>query len=67
MEERLKIIYESFDELAHDMNAAFTTRDKELLKNQFFRSHRLVSKLLYNIHKKIQEREYYPSRIILIV
>ncbi len=67
MEERLKIIYESFDEFAHDMNSAFTTRDKELLKNQFFRSHRLVSKLLYNIHKKIQEREYYPSRIILIV
>src|SRR5690606_10501158 len=43
----------------HDMNSAFTTRDKELLKNQFFRSHRLVSKLLDNIHNKIQEREYF--------
>lgn len=58
MEERLRMIYDSFDNLEKDMQAAMSSGDYELVKSQFFRSHRLVTKLLDNIYKKINNREY---------
>ncbi|RDU37086.1 ATPase [Neobacillus piezotolerans] len=58
MEERLKMIYDSFADLEEDMQAAFSSKDKELIKSHFFRSHRLVFKIMDHIERKIQTREY---------
>jgi stage V sporulation protein K len=59
VEERLKMIYDSFDDVDMDMQAAMTSGNQELVKSQFFRAHRLVTKLMDNIQKKMHKREYH--------
>ncbi len=52
------MIYDSFAELDKEMQAALSSKDEELIKSQLFRSYRLTSKLMDNIGKKIDRREY---------
>ncbi|MDP4086690.1 MAG: AAA family ATPase [Bacillota bacterium] len=58
MEERLKMVYDSFSDLAKDMQKSLYDNDKELVKSRLFRAHRMVSKLMDKIERHINKKEY---------
>ncbi|WP_053598260.1 AAA family ATPase [Bacillus sp. FJAT-18017] len=56
MEERLRMIYGSFDDISKDIKQALLENDSELVRSHLFRGHRLVAKTINYCEKNLENR-----------